>query len=96
MDLWDSRHEKDVRPLLPGCACHACMHHTRAYVHHLLRAKEMLGEILLYCHNQHQYVQLFDACRRCTGEGEGGEVDKDDDDFVAWAECVVKQVCDDA
>ena len=94
LDLWDSCYVKDVRPLLSGCTCHACRHHTRAYLHHLLRAKEMLGEILLYCHNQHQYMLLFDSCRRCTGAGAATNEDRNGA-FVAWAEGVVKQMCDD-
>jgi hypothetical protein len=100
LDLWDSCYVRDVRPLLSGCACHACRHHTRAYLHHLLKAKEMLGEILLYCHNQHQYVRLFDSCRRCEGEGEGeggagGEAVGESSALVAWSERVVKQMCGD-
>ena len=63
LDLTEEKYVKDVRPLLAGCTCHACRHHTRAYIHHLIRAKEMLGEILMYRHNQHQLIRLFDVCR---------------------------------
>lgn len=41
----------DKGPLLPGCGCFACARHSRAYVHHLLNAHEMLGEVLLEAHN---------------------------------------------
>lgn len=36
LNLIDSRHRKDTRPLVDGCTCHACSHHSRAYIHHLL------------------------------------------------------------
>jgi hypothetical protein len=63
INLWETMHCKTLRPILEGCECHACKHHTRAYIHHLLLAKEMLGDILVYCHNQHQIVQLFNEIR---------------------------------
>lgn len=63
INLWETMHCKTLRPILEGCECHACKHHTRAYIHHLLVAKEMLGDILVYCHNQHQIVQLFNEIR---------------------------------
>jgi queuine tRNA-ribosyltransferase len=49
---------------MPGCQCHACKNFTRAYIHHLLKAKELLGDVLLYTHNQHQVLSLFDHVRR--------------------------------
>lgn len=63
INLWETAHYKTLKPILEGCECHACKHHTRAYIHHLLLAKEMLGDILVYCHNQHQLVQLFNEIR---------------------------------
>jgi Queuine tRNA-ribosyltransferase len=63
INLWETIHCKTLRPILECCDCHACKHHTRAYIHHLLLAKEMLGDILVYCHNQHQIVQLFNEIR---------------------------------
>jgi tRNA-guanine family transglycosylase len=46
-----------------GCKCHACRHHTRAYIHHLHICKEILAEVLVYHHNAHQLLQLFAAAR---------------------------------
>mmetsp|Transcript_139 Transcript_139/g.166 ORF Transcript_139/g.166 Transcript_139/m.166 type:complete len:517 (-) Transcript_139:194-1744(-) len=70
INLWDGdSHRKDLRPILDGCPCHACKHHTRAYIHHLLTAKEMLGDILLYCHNQVQILKLFEEIRYVKKEG---------------------------
>ena len=59
--LTDDVFKKDLNPLLPGCECHACRNHTRAYIHHLLNAKEMLAEILLYSHNQFHLLRLMTA-----------------------------------
>ena len=43
--------------------------HSRAYIHHLFEARELLGQVLLYCHNQHQLVRLFDQARASRREG---------------------------
>lgn len=48
---------------LEGCRCVACLYHTRAYIHHLLKSKELLAEILLYHHNQYQLQELFCVAR---------------------------------
>jgi len=64
LDLRDAAMRTDTRPLVYGCACHACAHHHRAYIHHLLLAHEMLGDVLLYCHNTHHLLRLFAAARR--------------------------------
>lgn len=68
MNLWDRRWRKDVRPLIEGCGCLACRDHTRAYIHHLLQAHEMLAEVLLYIHNLHHYLEFFKAIRRVIEE----------------------------
>ena len=83
INLWDTVHRKTLRPILDNCVCHACRNHTRAYIHHLLLAKEMLGDILLYCHNQHQILQMFNEIRAVK------EIDKncltaDGGNFDSW------------
>jgi queuine tRNA-ribosyltransferase len=50
-------------PLESTCGCHACRNYTRAYIFHLFKAHEMLGEILLYAHNQWQLCELFKIAR---------------------------------
>ena len=70
LNLWEETHRKDLRPILDDCHCHACNNHTRAYIHHLLIAKEMLGDILIYCHNQYQTVQLFNEIREVKVNGQ--------------------------
>ena len=47
MDLSQVRYVSDFNPILPECACYTCRHHSRAYIHHLLLSKELLGGILL-------------------------------------------------
>lgn len=45
--LYDEKYKTDFRPLLPSCKCYTCRNHTRAYIHHLLVAHEMLATVLL-------------------------------------------------
>jgi tRNA-guanine family transglycosylase len=51
IDLNDPVFEKDLSPIDDSCSCHACKNHTKAYIHHLLKCKEMLAGILLITHN---------------------------------------------
>ena len=44
-------HKRDSAPLEPGCPCYTCRHFSRAYLHHLFLAGEMLGPTLLSLHN---------------------------------------------
>lgn len=50
-DMWSPEHATDLSPLAPNCKCYTCTRHHRAYVHHLLQAKEMLAWTLLQVHN---------------------------------------------
>ena len=63
LDLKDTKYLKDTAPLQAGCQCHACRNHTRAYIHHLFKSEELLGEVLLYAHNQYQVSRLMDEIR---------------------------------
>ena len=83
INLWDIIHRKSLRPLLDNCICHACRNHSRAYIHHLLLAKEMLGDILLYCHNQHQILQMFNQIRQVK-ENDKKCVEGDGSIFDGW------------
>jgi queuine tRNA-ribosyltransferase subunit QTRTD1 len=67
--LREKRYERDFGPLLPGCECYACKNFTRAYLHHLLNVREMLGDILLYLHNLQHYYRFFAAIRRSIDAG---------------------------
>ena len=45
MNVKNNVYRRDSSPLQPGCLCHACRSHSRAYLHHLMRAHELLGEV---------------------------------------------------
>ena len=59
VNLRNARHAADPRPLDEACTCPACTGHSRAYLHHLIRAKEILGAILLTWHNLTCYQDLM-------------------------------------
>jgi queuine tRNA-ribosyltransferase subunit QTRTD1 len=63
IDAWDNTFSTDVSPLQPSCECYSCQKHHRAYLHHLLSAKEMLAWVLLQIHNHHVLDQFFDGVR---------------------------------
>jgi queuine tRNA-ribosyltransferase len=76
LNIRNARHGDDPRPLDEHCACPACSRHSRAYLHHLHRAGEMLGGMLLTWHNLHYYQQLMAGLRQV--------IENDDlDDFAA-------------
>jgi queuine tRNA-ribosyltransferase len=56
-------HRDDVRPLDEACACYTCRHFSRAYLHHLQRANEILGAQLNTLHNLHYYLELMRELR---------------------------------
>ena len=63
MNLRNARFADDAAPLDAGCACPACARHSRAYLHHLFRAGEMLGPMLLTWHNLAYYQDLMRGMR---------------------------------
>jgi queuine tRNA-ribosyltransferase len=69
LNLRNARHKEDLRPLDPDCACPACGAYSRAYLHHLFRAEEMLGPILLTLHNLYYYQELMAGLRRAIEAG---------------------------
>ena len=74
IDMWSTLHAYDLSPISKGCQCYTCMNHHRAYVRHLLDAKEMLAWVLLQIHNCHVMDLFFTAVRQCIADGsfEGG------------------------
>jgi queuine tRNA-ribosyltransferase len=64
----NARHQADPRPIDEHCGCIACRGHSRAYVHHLFRAEEMLGPILLTAHNMYYYQELMRGLRQAIEE----------------------------
>ena len=69
LNIRNARHAHDERPLDESCACPACRSHSRAYLHHLFRAGEMLGPMLLTWHNLQHYQDLMAELRRAIEDG---------------------------
>ncbi|MEK9724951.1 MAG: tRNA guanosine(34) transglycosylase Tgt, partial [Rhodospirillaceae bacterium] len=69
VNMRNARHKDDPRLLDPDCACPACTGYSRAYLHHLVMAKEILGMILLTRHNLHYYQELMAGMRAAIAEG---------------------------
>ena len=59
LNLRNAQFAKDQTPLEEGCLCKACQNHSRAYLHHLVRAKEILGAHLLTLHNLYFYLSFM-------------------------------------
>jgi queuine tRNA-ribosyltransferase len=69
LNLRNQRHADDPAPLEPGCACPACREFSRAYLHHLVKAGEILAAMLLTWHNLHFYQALLAEARAAIAEG---------------------------
>ncbi len=69
INIRNARFAEDISPLDPTCTCDVCRNHSRAYLHHLTKAKEMLGSMLLTWHNIHYYQTLMGGLRKAIGEG---------------------------
>ena len=68
-NLRNARFADDPAPLDPACPCPACARHSRAYLHHLFRAREMLGPMLLTWHNLTYYQELMRGMRQAIAAG---------------------------
>lgn len=69
--------KRDFGPLVEGCTCYTCQNYTRAYIHHLFKAKEMLSATLCTIHNEHFTVHLVDQIRASIVEGTYWEFKED-------------------
>ena len=69
INLFNAKYEKDMRPLEEGCMCPACRRYSRAYIRHLLKAKEMLGMRLIVLHNLYFYNTMMEEIRGALDEG---------------------------
>lgn len=63
VNIRNAKHAEDMGPLDPSCDCPVCMTWSRAYLHHLVRAGEMLGAMLMTQHNLHFYQALMQRMR---------------------------------
>jgi queuine tRNA-ribosyltransferase len=69
INMRNARHAEDPRPIDEGCACPACARFSRAYLHHLFKAGEMLGPMLLTRHNLQHYQDLMRRIRAAIEAG---------------------------
>jgi queuine tRNA-ribosyltransferase len=69
VNIRNARHAEDPRPIDEGCACPACTRFSRAYLHHLFKASEMLGPMLLTRHNLQHYQDLMRGIRDAIAGG---------------------------
>ena len=69
LNLFNQKYEKDMRPIEEGCQCPACRHYSRAYIRHLLKAKEMLGMRLCVLHNLYFYNTMMEEIRDALDAG---------------------------
>ena len=69
INLMNARYETDDRPIEQGCGCPACQRYSRAYIRHLLKAKEMLGMRLCVLHNLYFYNKMMEEIRDALDEG---------------------------
>ncbi|MCM1127505.1 MAG: tRNA guanosine(34) transglycosylase Tgt [Lachnospiraceae bacterium] len=70
INLFNAKYELDQRPIEEGCSCPACRRYSRAYIRHLLKAKEMLGMRLCVLHNLYFYNTMMEEIRDALDAGE--------------------------
>jgi queuine tRNA-ribosyltransferase len=68
-NLSNARFKRDFTPLVEGCDCYTCTNYTRAYIHHLFKAKEMVSATLISIHNERFVVRLVDDARAALADG---------------------------
>ncbi len=86
INLFNQKYEKDMRPIEEGCGCPACQKYSRAYIRHLLKAKEMLGMRLCVMHNLYFYNTMMEEIRDALDKGEFASYKKSKLDSMATPE----------
>ena len=76
LNLFNAKYELDDRPIEEGCGCPACRRYSRAYIRHLLKAKEMLGMRLCVLHNLYFYNHMMEEIRDAIDQGRYQEYKK--------------------
>jgi queuine tRNA-ribosyltransferase len=69
VNIKNARHADDPRPLDPDCACPACASYSRAYLHHVFKAGEIIASMLMTWHNLHYYQELMQGLRDAIASG---------------------------
>ncbi len=77
INIMNKKYELDTRPIEEGCQCPACRTYSRAYIRHLMKAKEMLGMRLLVLHNLYFYNHLMEDIRTALDEGRFAQFKKE-------------------
>ena len=73
INLFNAQYELDMQPIEPGCQCPVCRRYSRAYIRHLLKAKEMLGMRLCVMHNLYFYNTMMTEIRDALDQGNFAE-----------------------
>ena len=68
-NITGARYRRDFSPVDPDCDCYTCAHYSRAYLHHLFKAKEILSATLCTIHNERFIVRLVDRIRESIADG---------------------------
>ena len=76
INLFNAKYETDSEPIEEGCGCPACKKYSRAYIRHLLKAKEMLGMRLCVLHNLYFYNTMMEEIREAIEQGRYQEYKK--------------------
>ncbi|WP_208354293.1 tRNA guanosine(34) transglycosylase Tgt [Pseudaestuariivita rosea] len=69
LNIKNARHQDDPRPIDADCTCPACRNYSRAYLHHVFRAQEIISSMLLTWHNLHYYQELMSDMRAAIAAG---------------------------
>ena len=69
VNIKNARHADDPRPLDPDCTCPACANYSRAYLHHVYKAQEIISSMLMTWHNLHYYQELMAGLREAITGG---------------------------
>ncbi|MBN1284919.1 MAG: tRNA guanosine(34) transglycosylase Tgt [Anaerolineae bacterium] len=70
LNILNAKHDTDRAPIDPHCTCFTCRNHSRGYLRHLFKTRELLAYTLATLHNVHYYVQLMAAIRAAIARGE--------------------------
>ena len=69
INIKNARHVDDPRPLDPDCSCPTCKNYSRAYLHHVFKAQEIICSMLMTWHNLHYYQELMQGLRNAIAAG---------------------------
>lgn len=76
VNIKSAKYQQDFTPVVQSCECYTCQNYTKAYIQHLLRAKESLAGTLLSIHNEHFIIKLVDDIRNSINDGSFYELKK--------------------